>query len=154
MDYVNRYKLPVMLSETNIRGDVSDRISWLKFMVEQCETLAENLKPLGIPFEGFCWYPFIDSCDWCSLVREANGNVDPQGIYRLDAERHERISSELSEIFAALAQGEITSKDIPAYHFKRPSNRVLKNFLPLMKDWDWKTPVKKPKRQRAKAVGL
>ncbi len=33
-DYSERFKLPMMLSETNIRGEISDRITWLKFMTE------------------------------------------------------------------------------------------------------------------------
>jgi hypothetical protein len=137
MDYVNRYGLPVMLSETNIRGEISDRVTWLKFMVEQCELLEAHIALRDIPFEGFCWYPFIDSTDWSSLVRTAKGKVDPQGIFYLDRKRETRYASELSETFAALARGQITSRDIPAYPFKYPVNRALRNFLPLMQHWDW-----------------
>jgi len=140
MDYVKRYKIPVMLSETNIRGFVSDRISWLKFMVEQCEILKARLAPLKIPFRGFCWYPFIDSTDWCSLVRCANGNIDPQGIYHLDAETMRRNASELSEIFASLAGGVISSADIPAYRFQSPLDAELAGLLPLMNHWRWREP--------------
>ncbi len=46
--YHARYGLPLMLTETNIRGYVSDRISWLRHMVEQCEGLVAE----GLPFEG------------------------------------------------------------------------------------------------------
>jgi hypothetical protein len=108
-------------------------------MVEQCEQIEAELKPRGISFEGFCWYPFIDSTDWCSLVKEANGYVDPQGIYYLDQQK-QRNGSELSEIFAALARGEITSKDIPAYRFQAPLDAQLKDFLPLMSGWEWHEP--------------
>lgn len=142
LDYVDRYHLPVMLTETNIRGCITDRLSWLKFMVEQCETLEAEIAPRGISFEGFCWYPFIDSTDWDTLVTEANGRVDPQGIFWLDERCEKRNASELSEIFAALARGQITSKDIPAYHFLPPLDRTLKDFLPLMAHWDWKEPLK------------
>jgi beta-glucosidase/6-phospho-beta-glucosidase/beta-galactosidase len=140
-DYVERYRLPVMLSETNIRGAISDRVSWLKFMVEQCEILKTNLEPRGVPFLGFCWYPFVDSTDWCSLVREANCTVDPQGIFCLDDVCRARNASELSEIFAALAGGEITAKNIPAYQFQAPLDETLRNFLPLMRDWEWIEPL-------------
>lgn len=138
MDYALRYQLPVMLSETNIRGEVTDRISWLKFMVEQCEILKAQLAPHDIPFEGFCWYPFIDSTDWCSLVREANGNIDPQGIYGLEEGSYARRSSQLSDIFTNLVKGEITSKDIPAYQFQESLKPMLEGYLPLMDHWQWK----------------
>jgi hypothetical protein len=141
MDYVNRFNLPVMLSETNIRGFVHDRISWLKFMVEQCELLENQLKPRNIPFKGFCWYPFIDSTDWCSLVTQANCNIDPQGIFWLDCKSKKRNASELSEIFEALTRGIITSKDIPAYHFQAPLDNQLKNFLPMIDHWQWREPM-------------
>lgn len=137
LEYATRYQLPVMLSETNIRGYISDRISWLKFMVEQCEQIESLLAPQGIAFEGFCWYPFIDSTDWCSLVKKADGKVDPQGIYYLDRDRRKRNASELSEIFVALARGEISSKDIPAYRFRAPLDKQLKGFLPMMDHWNW-----------------
>ena len=140
VEYAERYKLPLMLTETNIRGYISDRISWLKFMVEQCEEIETRLKPLGLSFEGFCWYPFIDSTDWCSLVREANGNIDPQGIYYLDKDCRKRNASELSEIFTALARGQISSKDIPAYRFQAPLDKLLEAFLPMMAHWQWREP--------------
>ncbi|HEX9960977.1 MAG TPA: family 1 glycosylhydrolase [Pyrinomonadaceae bacterium] len=155
LDYVNRFKLPVMLSETNIRGTVHERLSWLKYMVEQCETLEEILKPREIPFLGFCWYPFIDSTDWCSLVTEANCHVDPQGIFWLDGDCKKRNASELSEIFAALARGQINSKDIPAYRFESELGRMLKNFLPMMSHWNWTEPksVKRYKQPIIEPVG-
>jgi beta-glucosidase/6-phospho-beta-glucosidase/beta-galactosidase len=152
MDYVNRFNLPVMLSETNIRGTVHERISWLKYMVEQCEMLEYRLKPRGIPFKGFCWYPFIDSTDWCSLVTQANCNIDPQGIFWLDGNCQKRNASELSEIFAALARGQITSKDIPAYHFESELQGMLKNFLPMMRHWQWKEPFKSTKRVNRRII--
>jgi beta-glucosidase/6-phospho-beta-glucosidase/beta-galactosidase len=152
MDYVNRFNLPVMLTETNIRGTVSDRISWLKYMVEQCEILEDLLKELGIPFLGFCWYPFIDSTDWCSLVTKANCNIDPQGIFWLDCEHKRRNASELSEIFEGLARGQITSKDIPAYRFGSELEKTLENFLPMMNHWNWIEPFKPAKRKTRRVI--
>jgi len=150
LEYAERYRLPLMLTETNIRGYVSDRISWLKFMVEQCEEIETKLAPLGLAFEGFCWYPFIDSTDWCSLVKEANGNIDPQGIYYLDSDCRKRNASELSEIFASLARGQISSKDIPAYRFQPPLDRQLEGFLPMMAHWHWREPFSRDAERRAK----
>lgn len=137
LEYAERYRLPVMLSETNIRGYVTDRISWLKFMVEQCEQIEQHLAQMNLPFEGFCWYPLIDSTDWYSLVKEAKGKVDPQGIYLLGTDRTQRYASELSETFKSLARGEITSRDIPAYRFRPPLDKQLKGFLPMMAHWQW-----------------
>ena len=77
-DYVERFRLPVMLGETNLRGTVRDRLTWLKFMEEECERLAA----IYTDFRGFCWYPSIDSTDWSNFCRKASGVVDPQGYGR------------------------------------------------------------------------
>ena len=140
VEYAERYQLPVMLSETNIRGFVSDRLSWLKFMTEQCEEIERKIAEMGLPFEGFCWYPFIDSTDWCSLVTQARGHIDPQGIFWLDDQTLSRNSSELSEVFTALAVGEADADDIPAYRFQKPLDEELNGLMPFMEHWDWIDP--------------
>jgi hypothetical protein len=126
-----------MLGETNLRGTIRDRIGWLRYMTLECETLASKLAPLGLPFEGFCWYPFVDSTDWNSLVCRASRDIDPQGIYWLDRSFN-RNSSELSEIYAALARGEMAPGDIPAYPFGDGAlvGRGVANYLPHMR-WAW-----------------
>jgi hypothetical protein len=139
VEYAERYRLPVMLSETNVRGFVSDRISWLKFMVEQCDQIEKKVNELGLAFEGFCWYPFIDSTDWCSLVTKANGCIDPQGIIWLDND-YKRNESELSELFASLAKGTATADDLPAYKFQEPLDDHLAAFGGMMEHWNWREP--------------
>lgn len=133
LDYARRYRIPIMLSETNLRGTVADRISWLRYMALECEALAVELAAMGQPFVGFCWYPFVDSTDWSSLVREARRDIDPQGIYSLDGS-FERNASGLSEIYAALARGNIRAEGIPAYRFDEGAliERSVRNYLPHM----------------------
>ncbi len=133
--YVEYFNLPVMLTETNIRGYVSDRISWLKYMVEQ----AEQLVAQGVDWRGFCWFPFVDSTDWDSLLRCACNNLDPVGIYWLDEERS-RHGSEMSELYAGLARGQISAADIPAYAFQEPVSTELQGFMPQMQHWEWRQP--------------
>lgn len=135
-DYIERYGLPVLLSETNLKGFVSDRLSWMKHMLEECRKLASR----GVDFRGFCWFPFVDSTDWCSLVCRAEGKVDPVGIYWLESDRRERHGSELSECFGKLARGEMTLDEIPAYRFQPPWDRSLEGFQGLMRHWDWIEP--------------
>lgn len=147
-EYTERYRIPVMLTETNIRGNICDRISWLKFMVEQCEILEKRLALKNIPFLGFCWYPFIDSTDWCSLVCRAEGKIDPQGIYHLDTKAMRRNASELSELFASLACGETKARDIPAYRFQPPLDMELAGFLPLMSHWNWREPFNEDETEK------
>ena len=130
--YMDRYAMPAMLTETNIRGTVRERITWLKFMEEQCEKLLHA----GRDLRGFCWYPSIDTTDWANACTCCTEIVDPQGIWMLDGERVIRHESELSQLYGALARGEITSKDIPAYAFGEELQGRLRRYLPLM-DWSF-----------------
>lgn len=136
-DYIERYGLPVMLSETNIRGYATDRLSWLKYMVEQCEQLVAE----GTDFRGFCWFPFIDSTDWDSLLCEARGNIDPVGIYWLDPTRRTRHPSLLSEYYGRLARDEARVDDLPAFRFQPPVDAQLRGYLPQMAGWNWQEPA-------------
>jgi len=111
-EYADRFQMPVLLSETNLRGSYLDRLTWLKFMEEQCESVAKE-----VDFRGFCWYPSIDSTDWCHLCTKATGTVDPQGIWGLDHHCWERHASELSEYYKMLACGSVRSPDLLAYVF-------------------------------------
>ncbi len=142
LEYVERYPYPVMLTETNVRGRIEDRITWLKYMVAECEQLVPELAARGGRFEGFCWYPYIDSTDWCSLVRQPNRRIDPQGIYYL-SERFDRTESELSHLYGRLARGEIGSAELPAYRIEEPVavGRRVGKYLPLMQGWDWRDGV-------------
>jgi beta-glucosidase/6-phospho-beta-glucosidase/beta-galactosidase len=130
-DYLDTYELPAMLTETNIRGAVHERIAWLKFMEAECEELLLA----GRDLRGFCWYPSIDSTDWANACTACTEIVDPQGIWMLDAERVTRHPSELSRIYGALARGEITSEDIPVYAFDQELRGRLRGYLRLM-DWE------------------
>ena len=127
-DYMDHFGVPAMLSETNIRGTVYERITWLKFMEEQCEQLHRS----GREFRGFCWYPSIDTTDWSNACTRCTEVVDPQGIWGLDAERNTRHPSELSRIYGALARGTISSRDIPDYPFGRELQGRMEGYLPLM----------------------
>ena len=132
LEYWERYQVPVMLTETNIRGYASDRASWLKYTLEQCELAAEA----GVPVEGYCWFPFIDSADWNSLLFRCEGSIDPVGVYWLDEARERRPSS-MSAAYE-LAAGGAVSTELPAYRFAEPVATWLRGYLPQMSHWDWR----------------
>ena len=133
-EYWARYRLPCALTETNIRGYASDRASWLKYTLEQCE-LARDA---GVPLVGFCWFPFVDSCDWDSLLTRSSGNVDPVGVYWLDGQLERRPSS-MSASYA-MAAGGTPAAELPAYRFQPPVSEWLRGWLPQMSHWIWQDP--------------
>ncbi len=133
MDYVKKFQVPILLSETNVRGTIFDRLSWLKLMEQECERLVLN----GVDFRGFCWYPSIDSTDWSNCCTKCTRAVDPQGIWWLDEHRWRRHRSELSDAYSRLAQGKMMAKDLPAYEWEWPLNQQLRGFLRFTSDWKW-----------------
>jgi hypothetical protein len=134
VEYAERYDVPVTLGETNIRGYSSDRVSWLKYTLEQCEAARDA----GIDVRGYCWFPFVDSCDWDSILTDYKGNIDPVGVYWLDEQR-QRHRSCMSDAYA-LAAGGTPSADLPAYRFREPVASWLEGWLPQMAHWDWQDP--------------
>lgn len=134
LEYSERYELPVILGETNIRGFASDRASWLKYTLEQCE-LARDA---GADVAGYCWFPFIDSADWASLLKECEGSIDPVGVFWLD-ERLDRRPSSMSVAYALAASG-VPAAELPAYRFRRPVADWLAGWMDHMAHWDWCEP--------------
>jgi beta-glucosidase/6-phospho-beta-glucosidase/beta-galactosidase len=76
--YYNRYKLPVMHTETNIAEP--NAIRWLQTQWAN----VRRLKRDGIPIYGFTWYSLTDQVDWDSALRNDAGNVNTLGLYDLD----------------------------------------------------------------------
>lgn len=77
--YFNRYKLPVMHTETNVLE--AERAP---FWLEKEWTNMHHLKLEGVPILGFTWYSLTDQVDWDTSLREDNGRVNPLGLYDLD----------------------------------------------------------------------
>ncbi len=79
--YYERYRLPVMHTETNINDRGNDEaVNWL--MKEWANVL--RVRNDGIPILGFTWYSLTDQVDWDVALRENNGTVNPLGLFDLD----------------------------------------------------------------------
>lgn len=78
MQYYNRYRLPIMHTETNIKMPASKE--WL---LKQWANLHQ-LKQDGVPITGFTWYSLLHQVDWDSALRNDAGNINELGLYDLD----------------------------------------------------------------------
>lgn len=80
--YYDRYRIPVMHTETNTvqgpRGD--EAVYWL--WKEWANVL--RLRNDGVPILGFTWYSLTDQIDWDTALREANGRASAVGLFDLD----------------------------------------------------------------------
>lgn len=80
--YYDRYRLPVMHTETNLnegpRGD--EAVYWL--WKEWANVL--RVRNNGVPIVGFTWYSITDQVDWDTALREENGRTNPLGLFDLN----------------------------------------------------------------------
>jgi hypothetical protein len=80
--YYDRYRLPVMHTETNFEegpnGD--EAVNWL--WKEWANVL--RVRNNGVPVVGFTWYSLTDQVDWDSALCEDNGHVNPLGLFTLE----------------------------------------------------------------------
>ncbi|MDP9403738.1 MAG: family 1 glycosylhydrolase [Actinomycetota bacterium] len=134
VEYWDRYRLPCILGETNIRGFGPDRATWLKYTLEQCE----QARDAGVPLVGYCWFPFIDSADWDSLLYRCDGNIDPVGVYSLDCNL-DRQPTSMSESFRLAASG-APAAALPAFELQEPVASWLEGFGREMSHWRWQPP--------------
>ena len=81
--YYDRYRIPVMHTETNNRdagnGEKDARV-WLE---KQWSNLL-RLKADGVPILGFTWYSLVDQVDWDSSLAVDAGNVNRYGLCDLE----------------------------------------------------------------------
>lgn len=80
--YYDRYRLPVMHTETNLaQGPAGDEsVNWLWKQWANVLRVRND----GIPIVGFTWYSLTDQIDWDVALREENNRVHPVGLYDLD----------------------------------------------------------------------
>ncbi|MBI3654754.1 MAG: glycoside hydrolase family 1 protein [Acidobacteria bacterium] len=80
--YYDRYRLPVMHTETNLKeGTQGDEaVNWL--WKEWANVL--RVRNNGMPVVGFTWYSLTDQVDWDTALRENNGRVNPLGLFDLE----------------------------------------------------------------------
>ncbi len=80
--YYDRYKLPVMHTETNLmegpNGD--EAVNWLW---KQWANVL-RVRNTGVPIVGFTWYSLTDQIDWHHGLREERNEVTTVGLYDLD----------------------------------------------------------------------
>lgn len=86
--YYDRYGLPLMHTETNIREE-EGAVQWLW---KEWNTML-RLRLDGVPIVGFTWYSLTDQMDWDIALREERNRVHPVGLYDLDRQMR-RVGSE------------------------------------------------------------
>jgi beta-glucosidase/6-phospho-beta-glucosidase/beta-galactosidase len=78
-DYYQRYKKPVMHTETNV-FNANEAPTWLW---KQWANVL-RIRKEGVPVLGFTWYSLIDQIDWETGLAEKKGTVNACGLFDLD----------------------------------------------------------------------
>jgi len=133
--YHDRYKLPVMHTETNLwQGPNGDEaVNWL--WKEWANVL--RVRNDGVPIVGFTWYSLTDQVDWDTALRENNGNVNPLGLYDLNrtirpvGEAYKKLISQWKQVLpaqtACLQMPLIMPQDSNAAWARQPKTESLAN---------------------------
>lgn len=77
--YYDRYKLPIMHTETNVLDDKAAP-GWLNKEWHNLYRLRKD----GLPIMGFTWYSLTDQVDWDSGLVGDKGVVNPCGLFDLN----------------------------------------------------------------------
>jgi hypothetical protein len=120
-------KMKMGIGETNVRGTVRDRITFFKWVLQQCAQAG---------ISRVSWWGLTDADAWGdgNLTRFWRpGKPDPVGIYTLTdhpvkGRLWNREVNEFSEVLRAYAHGQLSINDIPAYQFSGELKDVLNGY--------------------------
>lgn len=113
--YFQRYRLPVMHTETNLcDGTHNEAVTWLHKEWANIFRIKLN----GVPVVGFTWYSLTDQVDWDSALRENRGTVNPLGLYDLDRNIRPvgRAYKKLIADWTALIEAQTVCLTIPVFN--------------------------------------
>lgn len=104
--YFDRYRLPVMHTETN--RTAAHAVEWLWKEWMNLLRLRED----GVPIIGFTWYGLVDMMDWDSALTKPVGSVNKVGLYTLDR-RERKVAREYRGLIESFSQLPISSSKFP-----------------------------------------
>ena len=114
-EYYDRYRKPVMHTETNhFDADLAPAWLWKQWVN------VLRMRKKGVPVLGFTWYSLTDQVDWDTALGERNGRVNESGLY--DLKRNERkVAKEYRALLEEFGQITIVPKGEMFELTKQPS---------------------------------
>lgn len=104
--YFDRYRMPVMHTETNRASRYAVDWMWKEWMN------LLRLREDGVPIIGFTWYGLVDMMDWDSALTKQRGHVNPVGLFNLDR-RERKVAREYRKLVEDFSQLPISSSKFP-----------------------------------------
>ena len=96
--YYDRYRIPVMHTETNRTAKYATEWLWKEWMN------LLRLREDGVPIVGFTWFGLVDMKDWDTALTKMRGTVNTVGLYTLQrkarkvAKEYRRLVEEYSHL--------------------------------------------------------
>jgi beta-glucosidase len=104
--YFERYRVPVMHTETNRTGKHAIEWLWKEWMN------LLRLREDGVPIIGFTWFGLVDMTDWDSALTRIRGNVNSVGLYTL-GRKERKVAREYRRLVEEYAHLPISSTKFP-----------------------------------------
>ena len=104
--YFDRYRLPVMHTETNRAAKHAVEWLWKEWMN------LLRLREDGVPIVGFTWFGLVDMKDWDTALTKMRGTVNPVGLYTL-ARKQRKVAREYRRLVEEYSQLPISSSKFP-----------------------------------------
>jgi beta-glucosidase/6-phospho-beta-glucosidase/beta-galactosidase len=104
--YYDRYRLPVMHTETNRAGKHAVEWLWKEWMN------LLRLREDGVPIVGFTWFGLVDMKDWDTALTQIRGTVNPVGLYTL-ARKARKVAKEYRRLVEEYSHLPISSTKFP-----------------------------------------
>ncbi len=104
--YYERYRLPVMHTETNRAGKHAVEWLWKEWMN------LLRLREDGVPIIGFTWFGLVDMTDWDSALTKMRGTVNTVGLYSLDR-KERKVAKEYRRLVQEYSHLPISSSKFP-----------------------------------------
>lgn len=104
--YFERYRLPVMHTETNRVGKHASEWLWKEWMN------LLRLREDGVPIIGFTWFGLLDMKDWDTALTKVRGTVNTVGLYTL-GRKQRKVAREYRRLVEEYSALPISSSKFP-----------------------------------------
>jgi beta-glucosidase/6-phospho-beta-glucosidase/beta-galactosidase len=104
--YYDRYRVPVMHTETNRTSGQACIWLWKEWMN------LLRLRDDGVPIIGFTWYGLVDMRDWDSALTNPRGHINEVGLYTLNR-RPRKVAREFQRIIEEYSHLQISGTKFP-----------------------------------------
>lgn len=123
----DRYRRPLLISETASQGSIEKRCAWLRESLSGVAELRED----GVPLVGYTWWPMFSLITWAyrQKIAPLHEYIVPMGLWDLKGDDLERVETDAVRQYRnAIRQRMTPLQDQPISSRRRkPSDAIVEN---------------------------